>query len=53
MRITEFLGDDFLVNRTGSRSMLVAVKMLHKNVNEHAKLVAIDNSFAKYIIPCT
>ncbi len=39
LRILEFLGDDFLVNRTGasSRSMLVAVKTLRKNAEEQAR----------------
>ncbi len=36
-RITDFLGDDFLVNRTGSRSMRVVVKMLKKNIDDHAR----------------
>ena len=38
--ITNLLGDDFLVNRTGSRSMLVAVKMLRPDVGEQARYVA-------------
>lgn len=36
-RITDFLGDDFLINRTGSRNMLVAVKMLRKNADDRAR----------------
>ena len=36
--MTEFLGDDFLVNRTtGNRSMLVAVKMLRRNADDLAR----------------
>ena len=37
-RITDFIGDDFLVNRTGaSRSMMVAVKMLRRNADTQAR----------------
>lgn len=40
MNITEFLGDDFLVSRTGtSRSLKVVVKMLKKNIADDARLV--------------
>ncbi|XP_064648959.1 discoidin domain-containing receptor 2-like isoform X3 [Lineus longissimus] len=37
-RIIEYLGDDFLVNRTASRSLLVAVKMLRKGASNQARL---------------
>ena len=38
--VTEFLGDDFLVNRTtGSQSMLVAVKMLRPEADELSRYV--------------
>ena len=40
MHITDLIGDDFLVNRTGtSRSILVAVKMLRRNANDQARYV--------------
>ena len=35
--MTDFLGDDFLVNRTGSRNMMVAVKMLRRNASQQAR----------------
>ena len=37
IRMGEILGDDFLLNRTGSRSMMVAVKMLRTNADDHAR----------------
>ncbi|XP_074653908.1 discoidin domain-containing receptor 2-like isoform X2 [Tubulanus polymorphus] len=35
--IVEFLGDDTLINRTASRSLLVAVKMLRKLASDQAR----------------
>ena len=37
VKITDFLGDDFLINRTSSKSMLVAVKMLRRDADDNAR----------------
>ena len=40
VRLTELLGDDITLNRTtGSRSKLVAVKIMHTNADEQARSV--------------
>jgi len=40
VRLAELLGDDVILNRTtGSRSKLVAVKILHINADEQARSV--------------
>ena len=36
-RVTDFLEDDFLVNRTGSRSIMVAVKILRHDADDAAR----------------
>lgn len=36
-RITDFLGDEFVVTRTTPRSMLVAVKMLRPSADDRAR----------------
>ena len=33
----DMIGDDFLLNRTGSSSLQVAVKMLQQNASEQAR----------------
>ena len=37
VHMAEILGDDFLTNRTTSRAMMVAVKMLRANADDHAR----------------
>ena len=36
-RITDLLGDDFLVSRTGAMSMVVAVKTLRRDADDQAR----------------
>ena len=36
-RITDLLGDDFLIGRTGSTSMVVAVKTLRRDADDLAR----------------
>ena len=48
--MTDFLGDDFLVNRTSSPNMLVAVKTLRRNADQVARLVFDQRLLVLYIV---
>ena len=40
LHVTELLGDDFLVNRCGSRNIMVAVKILRHDADDQARYVS-------------